>query len=200
MYCIYHPRYALLSPMHHYEPVILGFGLGLVFWTCPNFQTFSHLGLNSQHEQRRRENGQRYCLATMAKDTDCSGRRDEMTFLWKQERHNLNDLLGWEHFSHALPSKVKNKHKKLDNMQRNLKITKRNYVTVNERTLCMLQACFYLTIKFHLKYRLKHKPLIWKSCDTTIKHLTEAVKTEKHCILGKGLALSCQLPALLLCL
>lgn len=45
-----------------------------VFWTFDQTsQTFPLLGLNSPHEQWRRENGQRYCLATMAKDTDCPG-------------------------------------------------------------------------------------------------------------------------------
>lgn len=37
----------------------------------------------------------------MAKDTDCPGWRDEMTFLWKQEQHNLNEFCWVERERHV---------------------------------------------------------------------------------------------------
>lgn len=96
--------------MHVSESAVLALDLlwmlaffGLVCWHESKLpKHFSLSGLNSPHEQWRRENGQRYCLATMAKDTDCPGWRDEMTFLWKQEQHNLNEFC-WverEHVTH----------------------------------------------------------------------------------------------------
>lgn len=93
-----HPFYSpkiTSTGAHHVSNLMLGFSLNSGFlWSLhQTFQTFSSSrGLNSPHEQWRRENGQRYCLATMAKDTDCPGWRDEMTFLWKQEQHNLNEF------------------------------------------------------------------------------------------------------------
>lgn len=108
--------------------------------------TFFLPGLNSLHEQWRRENGQRNCLATMAKDTDCPGRRDEMTFLWKQEQHNLNEFCWVERGT--IPACCTNWSGK---QRQVLNGTCEQGQAVNETVLkasCLLNGC---TMKLHLK-------------------------------------------------
>jgi len=99
-------------------------------------QTFSLSGVNSLYEQWRSENGQRYCLATIAKDTDCPGWRDEMTFLWKQEQHNLNEFCwverGTFHTCLAMNRRRANTQSEITAKEKR-EISKEMELTVNER-------------------------------------------------------------------
>jgi len=95
-----------------FQPLICSECLDLCVLTqVQTSQTFSLLDLDSPHEQWRRENGQRYCLATMAKDTDCPGWRDEMR---NKSSIILMSSAGWREArsSHAIRSGAGGKNRK----------------------------------------------------------------------------------------